>query len=58
MNIILSLTKTRYLLYMEDDWWVVRDKPPPPLSGIGNFLWRAMEVLQRSAERVSQASES
>lgn len=58
MNLILSLTKTRYLLYVEDDWWVVRDHLLPPLSGVGNFLWRAMEVLQRSTERVSQASES
>lgn len=58
MNLILSLTKTRYLLYIEDDWWPVRDNPLPSFSGVGNVLWRAMEVLQRSTERVSQASES
>lgn len=56
MNIILSLTKTRYLLYVEDDWWAVHDHPLPPRSGAGNFLWRAMEVLTKSSERVSQAS--
>lgn len=56
MNIILSMTKTRYLLYVEDDWWAVHDNPLPPRSGVGNFLWRAMEVLTKSTERVSQAS--
>lgn len=57
MNLILSLTKTRYLLYVEDDWWAVHDDTPvPPLSGAGNFLWRAMEVLKTSTERVAQAS--
>jgi len=55
MNMILSITKTRYLLYVEDDWWAVHDNPlPPPHSGIGNFMWRAMEVLTKSPERVAQ----
>lgn len=54
MNKILSLTKTRYLFYVEDDWWVFHDKPLPPVSDVGNFLWRAMEVLRNSAEQVSQ----
>ena len=58
MNLILSLTKTQYLLYIEDDWWAVRDSKPASSSGVGNFLWRAMEVLQRSTEEVSQVSES
>ncbi|CAM9444595.1 unnamed protein product, partial [Ectocarpus fasciculatus] len=53
MNIILSLTKTRYLMYVEDDWWVIHDNDKPPTrSGPGNILWRAMEVLKRSSERV------
>lgn len=58
MNMVLSLTKTRYLMYVEDDWWVIHDTDNPPTrSGPGNILWRAMEVLKRSSERVSQASE-
>lgn len=58
MNIVLSLTKTRYLMYVEDDWWVIHDSDKPRTrSGPGNILWRAMEVLKRSSERVSQASE-
>ncbi|CAM9506285.1 unnamed protein product [Ectocarpus sp. 12 AP-2014] len=57
MNLVLSLTKTRYLMYVEDDWWVIHDNDKlPTLSGPGNILWRAMEVLRRSSERVSQAS--
>ncbi len=54
MNMILSMTKTRYLLYVEDDWWAVHDNPLPPRSGVGNFMWRAMEVLTKSPERVAQ----
>ena len=56
MNLILSLTKTRYLLYAEDDWWALRDRKMPSTLGTENFLWRAMDVLRNSAERVSQAS--
>lgn len=57
MSLILSLTKTRYLLYVEDDWWAVHDKPiSPQASGDGNFLRRALEVLRNSAEGVAQAS--
>lgn len=56
MNLIMSLTKTRYLLYVEDDWWVAQDRPTPSTLGAENFLWRAMEVLRISVERVSQAS--
>lgn len=54
MNLILSLTKTRYLLYVEDDWWPAHDGPTPSSVGTENFLWRAMEVLRNSVERVSQ----
>lgn len=56
MNLILSLTETRYLLYIEDDWWAAHDTPTPFALGTENFLSRAMKVLSHSAERVSQAS--
>lgn len=56
VNVVLTLTKHRYLLYVEDDWWASYDSPLPPQSGVGNVLWRAMEVLTKSTEQVSQAS--
>ncbi|CAN0166969.1 unnamed protein product, partial [Hapterophycus canaliculatus] len=30
MNLVLTLTKHRYLLYVEDDWWAAHDTPPRP----------------------------
>lgn len=56
MNLVLNLAKYRYLLYVEDDWWAVHDKLLPFPTGVRSFLWRAMEVLNKSAERVAQAS--
>ncbi|CAM9872834.1 unnamed protein product, partial [Scytosiphon promiscuus] len=56
MNLVLTLTKYRYLLYVEDDWWAIHDTPLSPQRRLGSFLWRAMEVLTKSTERVSQAN--
>lgn len=56
MNIIMSLTQTRYLLYIEDDWWPVKDEPSQDQPWESSFLWRSMEVLRNSIDGVSQAS--
>ncbi|CAM9676603.1 unnamed protein product [Discosporangium mesarthrocarpum] len=48
MNLILALTTTRYLFYVEDDWLAV------PGRAKTDFLDRALEVLQSSEEEVAQ----
>lgn len=56
MNTILALVKTRYMLYVEDDWWAIRrNSTQHPIWSTHNFLWRAMNVLKNGAECVSQA---
>lgn len=60
MNLILSLVQTRYLLYIEDDWWAIQASssvPPAPAGNVRDgFLWRAMNVLRYSTESVAQVS--
>ena len=58
MNIIASMTQTRYLLYIEDDWWPVENEPLQPQSRERGFLWRAMEVLRNSPDGVAQVRNS
>lgn len=48
------MVKTRYLLYIEDDWWAVQGTRLP--RGKQSFMSRAMEVLRCSAEEVDQVS--
>lgn len=61
MNLIITFTKTRYLLYVEDDWWAIQASTPGSPASAGrlrdNFLSRAMHVLRWATESVGQVSD-